>query len=243
MSETIRAGGLDVQPADNKVSPIDAVLAAIESRDLRLKRGQGQQWSSRCSHHDDKVPSLSISVGDDNRVLIYCQAGCTTEDVVAALGLKMRDLFPTETPPSRSFRPRKRPTERRVTGISEKVYAIVPGMISEQACPICVALYTALDLRCGRDNRAQRGLRNLEAAIHVDPRTIMVHARHLAGKGWIHLDDGGTSSGGHQAVRMWVLHNPARDRFSKYVRPPDPYHASRSRGGRGRGGFIEVTDW
>ena len=41
----------------------------------------------------DLDPSLSVKEGDDGRVLINCLAGCSTEAVVGALGLKMGDLF------------------------------------------------------------------------------------------------------------------------------------------------------
>jgi DNA-binding transcriptional ArsR family regulator len=42
----------------------------------------------------DLNPSLHVTEGSDGRVLLKCRAGCATEDVVAALGLGMRNLFP-----------------------------------------------------------------------------------------------------------------------------------------------------
>ena len=54
--------------------------------------GEGR-WSALCPAHDDRNPSLSISTGDNGRVLLKCFAGCTTERIVAALGLQMSDLF------------------------------------------------------------------------------------------------------------------------------------------------------
>jgi len=52
------------------------------------------QWSALCPAHDDRNPSLSISTGDDGRVLVKCFSGCSAEQIVAALGLEMSDLFP-----------------------------------------------------------------------------------------------------------------------------------------------------
>lgn len=49
-----------------------------------------------CPAHDDDRPSLSVSEGDDGRSLVYCFAGCKTEDVISALGLEWKDLFGTE---------------------------------------------------------------------------------------------------------------------------------------------------
>jgi len=57
----------------------------------RTERG----WSARCPAHDDNRPSLSIAVGDDGRVLVHCFAACTPEQVVAAVGLQLRDLMPS----------------------------------------------------------------------------------------------------------------------------------------------------
>jgi hypothetical protein len=51
-------------------------------------------WSASCPAHDDETPSLSIGLGDDGRVLVHCFAGCTPEQVVAAVGMRMADLGP-----------------------------------------------------------------------------------------------------------------------------------------------------
>jgi len=51
------------------------------------------QWEALCSAHDDHRPSLSVRE-ENGRTLLRCHAGCTTEAVVAALGLTMSDLFP-----------------------------------------------------------------------------------------------------------------------------------------------------
>ncbi len=50
-------------------------------------------WTALCPAHDDHNPSLSVSEGDDGRVLIHCHASCPTEAVLAALDLTMPDLF------------------------------------------------------------------------------------------------------------------------------------------------------
>ena len=56
-------------------------------------RRSGAGWQARCPAHEDRTPSLTISEGDDGRTLVHCHAGCTTEDIVAAVGLTLRDLF------------------------------------------------------------------------------------------------------------------------------------------------------
>ena len=45
-------------------------------------------WSASCPAHHDETPSLSIDLGDDGRVLVYCHAGCPAEQIVAAVGMQ-----------------------------------------------------------------------------------------------------------------------------------------------------------
>lgn len=47
---------------------------------------------ARCPCHDDKKQSLSIGRGQKG-VVLKCQAGCDTRDIIARVGLKPRDLF------------------------------------------------------------------------------------------------------------------------------------------------------
>lgn len=51
-------------------------------------------WSARCPAHDDRTNSLSIGQGEDGRALIYCHAGCSFHEIVAAMGISVRSLFP-----------------------------------------------------------------------------------------------------------------------------------------------------
>jgi predicted protein tyrosine phosphatase len=60
----------------------------------------GDGWSAQCPSHEDVNNSLNINIGDDGRILIHCFAGCSAQEIVAAVGLKTRDLFP----PSRRTR-------------------------------------------------------------------------------------------------------------------------------------------
>ena len=72
---------------------------ALERVLARVKkvRREGDQWEGLCPAHDDTDPSLSITA-ENGKVLLCCHAGCLTEDVVAALGLSMADLFDEERP-------------------------------------------------------------------------------------------------------------------------------------------------
>lgn len=61
-------------------------------------KGGGGQWSAKCPAHDDQHNSLSVSIGEDGRVLLKCHAGCPAEEITAALGLTMKDLFAEKSP-------------------------------------------------------------------------------------------------------------------------------------------------
>lgn len=50
------------------------------------------RWKAQCPAHEDRRPSLSIK-HTDGRTLVYCFAGCEANDVLAAVGLSLSDLF------------------------------------------------------------------------------------------------------------------------------------------------------
>ena len=56
--------------------------------------------SAQCPAHDDHTNSLSVSTGKDGRIVVKCHAGCSAEDICAALGLKLSDLFAEPLPHS-----------------------------------------------------------------------------------------------------------------------------------------------
>lgn len=61
-----------------------------KSRDVRANHAM-----YCCPAHEDRNPSLSVDDHGD-RVMVHCHAGCHPDDVVAALGLELRDLFDGE---------------------------------------------------------------------------------------------------------------------------------------------------
>lgn len=57
-----------------------------------VKRCSEGQYMARCPCHDDKKQSLSIGRGQKG-VVLKCQAGCDTREIIARVGLKPADLF------------------------------------------------------------------------------------------------------------------------------------------------------
>ncbi len=78
-----------------KLAPIDRVLMALDAAGSTYRKGWGtDQYTAECpSHEDDDKSSLSIGVGEDERVLMKCFAGCTLEEICAALRLPISSLF------------------------------------------------------------------------------------------------------------------------------------------------------
>mgnify|MGYP001503145109 CR=1 FL=1 len=75
-------------------------MIAAEIADRLHGRRMGSGWMARClgplHAHGDRHPSLSIREGHSGKTLIRCWAGCPTEDVLAARGLRLSDLFVAE---------------------------------------------------------------------------------------------------------------------------------------------------
>lgn len=74
--------------------PLDRVLEALEV--ARGPDANGERWAL-CPAHDDKTtPNLHVREAEDGGVLLHCFAGCSQDEVLAALeehGVRGRDLF------------------------------------------------------------------------------------------------------------------------------------------------------
>lgn len=68
------------------VEDLQPFLARLDG----VKRN-GVGWRARCPAHEDRVASLSVSEGNDGRLLAHCHAGCSFDQVVAAAGLLKRE--------------------------------------------------------------------------------------------------------------------------------------------------------
>ena len=71
--------------------PIDRLLERLPDATK-----SANAYKARCPAHYDKNPSLTFRATEDGTVLVKCHAGCSTQAIVAALGLKMSDLFPAQ---------------------------------------------------------------------------------------------------------------------------------------------------
>lgn len=76
-----------------------ACLEKVLGRLDKVKPAGAGQWKACCPAHDDKSPSLAIKEASDGTVLLKCWAGCSAADIVSAIGLELRDLFPGNAAP------------------------------------------------------------------------------------------------------------------------------------------------
>jgi hypothetical protein len=72
------------------MTPLDTFLAAIPDGGRKV----AGQYLVRCPVHSDRRASLAVRELTDGKLLVFCHAGCTTTDVLDALGLRWRDLRP-----------------------------------------------------------------------------------------------------------------------------------------------------
>ena len=66
----------------------------IVERTLAKSIGTADSFSGLCPAHDDRSASLSITL-ENNRILLYCHAGCIIDDICVSLGIEQTDLFAT----------------------------------------------------------------------------------------------------------------------------------------------------
>ena len=74
--------------------PIDRVLNALEN-----VRQKGDQYRAKCPVHqkpESRKQTLSIKENPDGQVLVHCFAGCDYEEVLGAMGLEKKHLFPLD---------------------------------------------------------------------------------------------------------------------------------------------------
>jgi len=86
------------------MSGTTVTAASIADRLNGKKTASG--WQAHCPAHEDRNASLSISEGDDGRVLIHCHAGCSFDAITTAMGMSPGDLFPAKPEQEKGKQPR-----------------------------------------------------------------------------------------------------------------------------------------
>lgn len=71
--------------------PLQTIEDALRQRVDRVTR-RADQIVAQCPAHPDKNPSLTVSRGDRQNIVLHCFTGCTADAVLAALQLRWSDL-------------------------------------------------------------------------------------------------------------------------------------------------------
>lgn len=122
------------------------------------------RWIARCAAHLDRSPSLSIrDMGD--RVLLHCFADCATADVLAAIGLELRDLY-----------------DRPVEHFSAPIHTRIPAgdVLAAVSHEIDVALILLTEIIDGRGITEVAWARLAEAARRIGAARDHVNPARLA---------------------------------------------------------------
>jgi hypothetical protein len=102
-------------------SPYERVLEALDNAGLDGTDTYKGTWMYQCPSHEDNKASLSIGEGDDGRALVYCFAGCKTQDIIDELGLSWGEMFSTSRSSATSRRGSRSNTglrRRRASSVS-----------------------------------------------------------------------------------------------------------------------------
>jgi len=69
-------------------------IADLLSQLKGTKKTGNNSYSALCPSHDDKNNSLSLKFDEsDGKILLHCHAGCTFDDITAALGIEKKQLM------------------------------------------------------------------------------------------------------------------------------------------------------
>lgn len=139
-------------------NPVERLLGRLE----KVRPNGRDRWMACCPAHQDGSPSLSISEAEDGRALIHCFAGCEAGDVVAAVGLALRDLFPDR--PGQPGRTRFGPPSARLRALLQHERDVLAVMLA--------------DLDAGRVPSVQDAQRAFAARRRVDKLEERLHGPH-----------------------------------------------------------------
>ena len=87
-------------------------ISALQLQDRQPEKAAGASWQALCPAHDDHNPSLSLTRGHTQGVLVKCHAGCTFEEVRDALWQPQGDHYAVRPRPHITSSKRKRTRSR-----------------------------------------------------------------------------------------------------------------------------------
>lgn len=83
---------------------IDHILNRLD----RVKSTGPGRWLACCPAHNDRHPSFTVRETEDNTILMKCWVGCSIDQILSALELEKKDLFPHRTEYLAQLKPHER---------------------------------------------------------------------------------------------------------------------------------------
>ena len=161
----------------------------LEKRAREIVAALGDRWSrnrgmGRCPAHNDRTPSLSVSLGT-KAILFHCFAGCSNAAVLAGLervGIKLSDLFDGRGAPPIAI-PRKDVPSRNAARLWRAASTMVGTLAETYLARRGIALHSS-ELRFhprtpfGPEG-ATRFLPAMLAAVRNDESILAVHRTYV----------------------------------------------------------------
>jgi len=110
------------------------VTASQIAKQLHGKRA-GKRWQCRCPTglhaHGDRNRSLSVWESEDGWVRLHCFCGCTRDEIISSMGIKIRALALNEFNPNPEWEQRRKDEDRlklkeRQHGLAIMAQAVLP---------------------------------------------------------------------------------------------------------------------
>lgn len=78
---------------------LDLLLSSLH----KVRKTGADSWVACCPAHADKSPSMTVKATPET-ILIHCFAGCSTAEILGAVGMTFDDLYPAH---NRTVKPQK----------------------------------------------------------------------------------------------------------------------------------------
>lgn len=135
-------------------------------------RKVGHNWVVKCPAHADRSPSLSVTEGKRGNIVLHCFTGCTPQEIVDALNLKITDLFDDSPSPQDISRRRQLKTQEEDAARAERDQAALCYRADQ-----VVRAATGIDISGFNDKQLDRAMNLLADAYAVLNREKFEEAR------------------------------------------------------------------
>lgn len=95
---------------------IDLILNRLQ----KVKAAGSDKWQACCPAHEDNSPSLSIKQADYGNILIKCWSGCSAQDICAAIGIELKDLFNEPQKFRSEYKPRQIDIKKECDAVAQQ---------------------------------------------------------------------------------------------------------------------------